>query len=129
MHSSERPVVAVIDDDHRVLESLEELLESAGYHARLFSSALEFLESGTAAMTQCVISDIRMPGMDGWELESAVSRAQPDLPVILIAGDDVANREMQLRQSRERHRVLFGKPFDSHELLAATRAAIGDQVS
>ncbi len=117
--------MAVIDDDQRVLESLEELLESAGFRAQVFQSAMDFLRSDAVSTSQCVISDIRMPDMDGWALEAAVSRARPGLPVILITGDDVANREMQLRHARERQRILFRKPFDSHELLAATRAAVG----
>jgi FixJ family two-component response regulator len=124
MHSRTVPVVAVVDDDHRVLESLKELLESSGYDTRLFRSAMEFLQSGAVDAIQCLVSDIQMPDMDGWELESAVEKARPDLPVILITGDDVAQRETRLRQAGGHRRVLLRKPFDSQELLAALRAAI-----
>ncbi len=127
MSDAAKPLVAVVDDDPRVLESLEELLESAGFGTQLFRSATEFLESGAVSASRCVISDIRMPGMNGWELESAISRTRPGLPVILITGDDVESRETQLRQARERQRILFRKPFDSGELLAATRAAVSGQ--
>ena len=66
------PVVAAVDDDFRVRESMESLLESAGYAPVVFSSAEEFLESGTLAAATCVITDIRMPGMDGIELQRRI---------------------------------------------------------
>jgi FixJ family two-component response regulator len=62
--------VAVVDDDYAVLESVEDLLNSAGYVARTFSSAREFLEDGALDSVGCLVSDIRMPGMDGLELRS-----------------------------------------------------------
>jgi FixJ family two-component response regulator len=123
------PVVAVVDDDHRVLESLEELLESAGYVARLFASAAEFLESGELAAVHCLISDIRMPDIDGWELESTVFGRRPDLPIILITGDDLAQQEARSRRAGRRPRVLFRKPFNGQELLAEVRASIAGRAS
>lgn len=119
----ERAIVAVVDDDHRVLESLEELLESAGYAAQVFSSAMEFLGSGALSAIHCLISDVRMPVVDGWELEAIVSRARPDLPIILITGDDVAQREAQSRPDG-RPRILFKKPFGAQDLLETIRGAV-----
>lgn len=121
--SSETAIVAVVDDDHRVLEALEEFLESAGYAAQVYLSAMEFLDSGALSAIRCLISDVRMPVVDGWELEAIVSRARPDLPVILITGDDVAQREAQSRPDG-RPRILFKKPFDAQDLLAAIRGAV-----
>jgi FixJ family two-component response regulator len=63
-------VVAVVDDDQRLLESFESLLESVGYIVRLFSSAETFLESGILREVNCVISDIGMPEMSGFELRN-----------------------------------------------------------
>ena len=59
------PIIAAVDDDFRIRESIASLLESAGYAPLVFSSAEEFLQSGSLATATCVITDIRMPGMDG----------------------------------------------------------------
>ena len=59
------PVVATVDDDRRVRESLRSVLESAGYGALTFESAEEFLRSGALSSVTCVIADVRLPGMDG----------------------------------------------------------------
>ena len=79
-------VVAVVDDDHGILQSLEYLLESAYYTVRRFTSAIALLESGCLGEIDCVISDIDMPGMDGFELLQFVEAARPGLPTILITG-------------------------------------------
>src|SRR4051812_42883996 len=78
--------VAVIDDDSRVLESLENLLESAGHTVRLFTSAQAFLKDEAFAKVDCVISDIGMSAIDGFELERLARTARPELPIILITG-------------------------------------------
>jgi FixJ family two-component response regulator len=68
MADSTRFVVAVVDDDHRTLESLADLLEAAGYDVRLYSSATVFLERDGLSDIDCLISDIVMSGMNGIEL-------------------------------------------------------------
>lgn len=121
MPSPVKPVVAVVDDDHRLLESLEDLLESAGYGVRLFASAKQFLN---AAVTEvdCVISDIGMPGADGFELQQMIRSLRPALPVILITGrhEFAAAKHKAARGGRR----LFEKPFDRQELLAAIRSEL-----
>ena len=114
-----KPVIAVVDDERAVLESLADLLESDGYSARLFGSAKEFLDSGALSSVDCLISDIRMPVMDGWGLEAEAARARPDLAVILITAHDAT------RAAAARQRLVLRKPFDGLELLAAVRAAVG----
>jgi hypothetical protein len=79
-----RLAIAVVDDDQRILESLGSLLESADYAVRLLPSALALLESGCLAEIDCLISDIDMPVMDGFELLRTVHLARPELPIILI---------------------------------------------
>ncbi|MDX0235092.1 response regulator [Sinorhizobium meliloti] len=112
-----RPVVAVVDDDPRLLESLEDLLESAGYTTRSFSSAQSLLISGTSGL-DVLITDIGMPGMDGFELCQLVKEVRPDLPTFLITGrHEIADEDRAQGISG-----LFRKPFDAQELLAA----IGD---
>ena len=79
-------IVAVVDDDHNVLESLEDLLASAGYDARLFSSAKALLDSDSLQVIDCLVSDIDMPVMDGIELVRVARAHRPALPVVLITG-------------------------------------------
>ena len=111
-----KPIVAVVDDDSRVLESLEDMLELAGYRVRLFVSAKQFLDTAIAEV-DCVISDIGMSGADGFELQQAIRNSRPTLPVILITGrHEFATAEHEAARGG---RLLFEKPFDTRELLAA----------
>ena len=107
-------LIAVVDDDHRILQSLENLLESAGYTVRLFFSAAALLETPSLAEFDCVLSDINMPLVDGLELSRLLQAAKPGLPIIFITG----HTEMLDRSPPIRHR-LFTKPFNPDELLVA----------
>src|SRR5262245_10809360 len=80
--SKRKPVIAAVDDDPRVLESLENLFESAGYVVRTFSSAKALIDAGSSDI-DCLITDIGMPSMNGFELHEFVRKARPDLPVFL----------------------------------------------
>ena len=114
-------VVAVVDDDPRILESLEELLESAGHAVRVFPSATALLEQCAFAEIDCLISDVSMPSIDGWELARLAHAARPRLPVIFITGHDVTDQAMAAHQGGRR---FFRKPFDSLKLLAAVSEAL-----
>ena len=117
-----RFVIAVVDDDRSVLESLEMLLVSAEYDARLFSSATALLESGGLREIDCLISDVGMSVMDGFELARAVQASRPELPVILITGrPDLLNRSPLDVPGRYR---LFKKPFNGPELLTTVSDAL-----
>ena len=71
-------VIAVVDDDKRILKSLADLLESAGYAVRSYPSAKKLLEcDGGVVELDCLISDIGIPGMDGFELQRAAKAAKP----------------------------------------------------
>lgn len=119
MSSFAPAIIAVVDDDCRVLESLENLLSAGGYTARVFLSARDFLDSGALPSISCLISDIRMPVMDGWELQAVANLQRPELPVILITGhDDV------LPGKAGGAAAIFRKPFSSDALLAAVDAAL-----
>jgi FixJ family two-component response regulator len=82
---SARQFVVAVDDDFRVRESIESLIESAGYASMMFSSAKEFLQSGTLVGAKCLITDVRMPGISGIELQRRIRIQCPDLPVIFIS--------------------------------------------
>jgi FixJ family two-component response regulator len=78
--------IAVIDDDDRVLESLQNLLASCGYKAETYSSAELFLTSGALSRTSCIVTDVEMRRMSGLGLLQHVRSRQSDVPVIIITG-------------------------------------------
>lgn len=119
--SQHRPVVAIVDDDPRLLESVEDLLESAGYVARGFSSAGSLLVNGLSGL-DALITDIGMPGMDGFELRDLVKEVRPELPVFLITGrHEIADQDRAQGVSG-----FFRKPFDGQVLLTAVGDALRD---
>jgi FixJ family two-component response regulator len=115
-------VVVAVDDDFRVRESLQSLIESAGYEPVVFSSGEEFLLSGKLASAICVITDVRMPGMDGIELQRRIRIERPELPVIFIS----ARTSSETRQKALDDGAVdfLYKPFNSADLLAAIQAAL-----
>jgi FixJ family two-component response regulator len=115
-------LVLVVDDDSRVRESLRDLLGSAGLDALCFSSAEALLHSGALARSGCLITDVRMPGIDGWELQNFVAAVHPHVFIIFISA-------FQNQQASERALVLGAfaflyKPFDGEELLRTVESAL-----
>lgn len=115
-------IVAVVDDDRSVLRSLKYLLESSDYGVRLFASGTELIQSDCLEQVDCLISDIDMPGMDGFELLRRVQATRPGLPIILITGYPDTLKRLPSR-GRGDPRV-FTKPFAGPDLLAAVRDAL-----
>jgi len=115
-------IVVAVDDDFRVRESLESLIESAGYAPVVFSSAEEFLQSGTLTAATCVITDVRMPGMDGIELQRRIRLERPDLPIIFIS----AHNHAEIRQQALDDGAVdfLYKPFNAADLLKVIQAAL-----
>ena len=117
-------VVATIDDDRRVRESVRSVLESAGYEAVTFESAETFLLAGALSSVSCVIADVRLTGMDGTELQRRIRRERHQLPVILItAHDDAGVRQQALRDGAL---AFLVKPFDGGDLLEHVARATHD---
>jgi FixJ family two-component response regulator len=116
-------VVAVVDDDARVLESLEDLLESAGHTVYLFDSAQALLGDAAFGKIDCLISDIGMPTIDGFDLERLAQAARPELPVILITGRIELIKGRQTTGRCDSRTVLL-KPFSERELLDAINRAL-----
>jgi FixJ family two-component response regulator len=117
-----RLVIAVVDDDRSVLESLEMLLASAEYDVRSFSAAAALLESGILREIDCLISDVGMPAMDGCDLAQIVQAARPELPIFLITG----RPELLDRSPRDApgHYRILKKPFNGPELLTTVGDAL-----
>ena len=117
-------LVAAVDDDRRVRESIQSVLESAGYDAMLFGSAEEFLESGVLPRTACVIADVRLPGLHGLELQRRIRQQRARTPVIFItAHDDDDVRQQALRDGAVDFMV---KPFDAAKLLENVERVVKD---
>ena len=108
-------VVATVDDDRRVRESVQSILESAGYDAITFESGETFLESGSLSRVACVVADVRLPGIDGLELQRRVRRERPSVPIIFITAHD--DEDIRRRALRDGAVAFMVKPFDGGELL------------
>jgi len=116
-------LVAIVDDDSSVRTALIGLMKSAGIFARAFASAEEFLQSGVADETGCLVLDIRMPGMSGLELQARLNAGGASIPIVFItAHGDASARARALSAGAIR---FLEKPFDDEELLACIRPAVG----
>jgi FixJ family two-component response regulator len=117
-----RPLVAVVDDDHSVRESLPDLLWELGFAARVFPSAEEFLSSDSVGKTSCLILDMVMPGMTGLDLQRELKARGQGIPVVFItAQKDEAVRARALEQGAAGYLL---KPFSDTALLAALKRAL-----
>jgi FixJ family two-component response regulator len=119
--SRRRFLVAVVDDDESVRESLPDLLRESGYAARAFASAEELLDSGDLVRFGCLILDIAMPGMSGPDLQQELRRRGWAIPVVFITanGDETVRPRLLAQGAVD---CLF-KPFSEAALLAALSAA------
>jgi FixJ family two-component response regulator len=114
-------LVAVIDDDESVRESLPDLLRELGYAVRAFSSAEEFLGSDCIGQTRCLILDIAMPGMSGPDLHRELARRRQSIPTVFITAHAETDRPRLLAQGAVD--CLF-KPFSETALLNALETAL-----
>ena len=116
-------LVAVVDDDISIRESLDSLIRSVGMEVRVFASAEEFLTAAHPRKADCLVLDVRLPGMSGVELHRHLLARNRKVPVIFItahASDDRARRE-----ARSDWTVAYlTKPFGEDELLDAVHAAL-----
>ena len=115
-------IVAAVDDDFRVRESIESLVESAGHTPLVFASAEEFLQSGAPESAICLITDVRMPGIDGLELQRRVRLQYPRLPVIFMTAH--YDNEIRQRALSQGAAGFLYKPFDAVDLLGAIEFAL-----
>jgi FixJ family two-component response regulator len=115
-------LVAIIDDDEAMQDSLRDLMEAAGLVARCFGSAEEFLESDLRGQATCLIVDIRMPKMSGLQLQARLKEEGCNIPIIFITAHGDAR--MRIRAMREGAVEFLSKPFDHHLLLKRVRAAL-----
>jgi FixJ family two-component response regulator len=117
-----RKLIAIVDDDEAIQDSLRDLMEAAGLVAQCFSSAEEFLASDLRAQAACLIVDIRMPAMSGLQLQARLKEEESNIPIIFITAHGDAR--MRIRAMREGAVEFLAKPFDHHLLLKRVRAAL-----
>jgi two-component system response regulator FixJ len=119
---AEEAAIHVIDDDEAVRHSLAFLFECAGLPVRTYDSALTFLTVATSLRAGCVVTDVRMPDMDGLALQRRLLELGVRLPVVVITGHgDVPIAVEALKAGAA---DFIEKPFDDEALLAAVRAAL-----
>jgi FixJ family two-component response regulator len=114
--------IAIVDDDESVQSALQDLIEADGLSAKCFGSAEEFLESGLQHRTACLISDLRMPGMSGLELQARLKADGYKTPIIFITAHGDAR--VRIQAMREGAAEFLIKPFDDQVLLNRVRAAL-----
>ena len=117
------PLVSVVDDDESVRESLAGLMRSIGLAVKVFASAEEFLACDQLSGTACVILDVRMPGMDGLELQRRLRIVRPELPVIFITAHG-SEADIRLRALDAGAVDYLLKPLSEEEVLGAVHTAL-----
>jgi FixJ family two-component response regulator len=122
MSFHENKLVAIVDDDDSVRVALEGLLKSAGLPSRAFESAEKFIESGQQHETACLITDIRMPGMSGLELQAKLNAERCRIPIVFITAHGDAKMRMQALRAGAVE--FLAKPFDDEALIRSVRAAL-----
>jgi FixJ family two-component response regulator len=117
-----KSVIAIVDDDEPLREALESLMKAAGYSAKTFATAEEFLACDDCDKTACLILDVRLPGMSGIELQKQLTEASRRLPIIFItAHGDASLRDSLMRAGAA---AFLYKPVRSGALLKEIRRAL-----
>ena len=115
-------LVAIVDDDDLMRSALQGMLKSVGLPSQSFASAEEFLRSGQQEQTACLITDIRMPGMSGLELQAKLNAEHCRIPTIFITAH--GDTKMRMQALRAGAVEFLAKPFDDEVLLESVQAAL-----
>ncbi len=116
------PLISVVDNDDSVRESLHGLIRSVGFAVQVFASAEEFLRSDHLHQTHCLILDVRMPGMNGFELQRELIATHSEIPVIFITAHGNETARMQALKNGAVDYLC--KPFSEEALLNAIRSTL-----
>jgi FixJ family two-component response regulator len=120
---SAAPLLAVVDDDADVRVALTRLVSSAGFAVETFASGAEFLCSIEDHEPDCVVLDLHMPEMSGFDVQGALASGHATVPVVVITGHDTP--EARARAVQLGAKVYLCKPVNDEALLAAIDTAIG----
>ena len=116
------PLISIVDDDDSVRVALKSLIDSVGFRAEVFGSGEEFLSSPYVSQTNCLIADVRMPGMSGLDLQDRLNAANLSIPVVFISAHD--DGEARARGLRAGAVDFLKKPFSEDALLGAISAGL-----
>jgi FixJ family two-component response regulator len=116
------PLVLVIDDDLVVCDKITDLLHTIGLQSKAYASASEFLRSNIPNQASCLISDVRMPGMSGFDLHAHLIKQRINIPIIFVSG--YADIPMSVKAMKAGAVEFLAKPFRDEDLLDAVRAAL-----
>ena len=116
-------IIFIVDDDEAVRDSLSMLVESAGHETEAFELALEALDRCRTRRPDCILSDIRMPGMDGIEFQEKLIEDGIDAPVVILTGH--GDVRLAVRAMKAGALDFIEKPFDDSAILASIAEAIG----
>ena len=120
----ERDLIAVVDDDESLRESLPDLLKEFGFDVLTFSTAEEFLASRSLERTRCLVLDVVMPGMNGLDLQNELNQRGKKIPTIFITAHKGGS--IRKRAQDQGAVVVLLKPFSDTALREALSKAIGD---
>ncbi len=120
------PVISVVDDDDSVRESLQALIRSVGFEVKVFPSAEEFLHSEHLHKTDCLILDVRMPGMNGLELQGELKARRLKVPIIFMTAHE-SDDEIRSRALRDGAVEYLIKPVSETVLLNAMDTALSSK--
>jgi two-component system response regulator FixJ len=119
---NENALVYVVDDDDQAREYVTWLLESAGWPVQAYDNAEGFLANYSPALPGCLVSDVRMPGLNGLDLQRELTARSIELPIIMISA--FAEVSMAVRAMRDGALDFLEKPFDGQTLLERVRSAV-----
>ena len=119
---SDECTVCVLDDDQAAASSTAALLRSVGLKVETFNSAQDFLAEFDQSRCGCLVLDIRLQGMDGFEVQAALAADEVEIPIIMISGH--ADRETSNKALRNGAVACLDKPFDGEEFCEIVRAAM-----
>ncbi len=115
-------LIAVVDDEESVRKALGRLIGAAGFDVQTFASGADFLRATESQLPDCVVLDVRMPLMDGFEVQRTLMCAHGAMPVVIITGDD--STEYRDRAFRQGARAYLRKPVDDVLLVDAIENAL-----
>lgn len=115
-------LIAIVDDDPTVLRSLARLMKSVGFRTQAFTSAEDFLYTSGHSPAACLILDVKLPGMDGLELQRQLASAARQVPIIFVSAHDTAEVRQQALSAGAV--AFFGKPFNDNALLGAVQSVL-----
>jgi FixJ family two-component response regulator len=118
----ERPLIAIVDDDESVRDATERLMRSAGFSAETFSRGADFLSSPDLSRTACLVTDLNMPGMSGFDLHRRLQSLGRSIPTVLITGQP--NENVRTQALSLGIICYLPKPFRDDDLIDSIHSAL-----